>query len=44
MESSSNVDYVACKIRKFHDDDAKDRHPKVATTNFRLQFRKGTEE
>ena len=44
MEDRSNVDDADHKIRKSHDEDVKDRDPKVVTPNFRVQFCKGMEE
>ena len=44
MEARSNVDDVAFKIKKLHDDDAKNKNSSTGTTKFRVQFRKGTEE
>ena len=44
MEARSNVDGVAVKIKKLHDDDVKNKNSSTGTTKFRAQFRKGTEE
>ena len=43
IEAQSNVDDVACQIRKLHDDDIRNKHSTAGTTKFRVKLCKGAE-